>query len=133
MTDENTTLRELEERYLSDEAVEQFDALMHESQLRMRRRVRRFALQAVGMAAVIALVCLVVPAGRQPDVQPEITTAELIDPIRVLMDLGIEDLRITADPAQRGVLVEAGTEDGESAFYLMQCGDDGSTIRLTAL
>ena len=125
-------IKELEEMYLSDDAVAEIDSIV----ARHRRRVRfRSAL------ASAALVLLVVTTGlflldsatQSVAASPEITTIELLQTIGTLAGSNLDEIEcINATPVKRGIIVKAEFKSGITKTYLMKRGSDGSTIEMTA-
>lgn len=88
-------------------------------------------ISAACAAAVIALA-VIIPWHRTVKTQ-FISTAELMETINMLVEVGPDDMTITASSRSKGFVVNARYVDGQSDAYMLKRGTDGSTIELTSL
>lgn len=119
--------RELEERYLSADRVEEFDSIVRSWQ--KRRRIRSSSAIA---AAVVIILCVGV-IWRNENALPDISTIEVMQTIRAFTEYSMDELEyINIKPQECGLIVSAHFKDGTKRNYIMSRGSDGSTIELTA-
>ena len=119
--------RELEERYLSADRVEEFDSIVRSWQ--KRRRIRSISAIA---AAVVILLCVGV-IWRNENALPDISTIEAMQTIQAFTEYSMDELEyINIKPQECGLIVSAHFKDGTKRNYIMSRGSDGSTIELTA-
>lgn len=119
--------RELEERYLSADRVEEFDSIVRSWQ--KRRRI--CSISAIA-AAVVIILCVGV-LWRNENALPDISTIEVMQTIRAFTEYSMDELEyINIKPQECGLIVSAHFKDGTKRNYIMSRGSDGSTIELTA-
>ena len=119
--------RELEERYLSADRVEEFDSIVRSWQ--KRRRI--FSSSAIA-AAVVIILCVGV-IWRNENALPDISTIEAMQTIQAFTEYSMDELEyINIKPQECGLIVSAHFKDGTKRNYIMSRGSDGSTIELTA-
>ena len=119
--------RELEERYLSADRVEEFDSIVRSWQ--KRRRIRSSSAIA---AAVVIILCVGV-IWRNENALPDISTIEAMQTIQAFTEYSMDELEyINIKPQESGLIVSAHFKDGTKRNYIMSRGSDGSTIELTA-
>ena len=119
--------RELEERYLSADRVEEFDSIVRSWQ--KRRRIRSISAIA---AAVVIILCVGV-IWRNENALPDISTIEVMQTIKAFTEYSMDELEyINIKPQECGLIVSAHFKDGTKRNYIMSRGSDGSTIELTA-
>ena len=119
--------RELEERYLSADRVEEFDSIVRSWQ--KRRRI--CSISAIA-AAVVIILCVGV-IWRNENALPDISTIEVMQTIKAFTEYSMDELEyINIKPQECGLIVSAHFKDGTKRNYIMSRGSDGSTIELTA-
>ena len=119
--------RELEERYLSADRVEEFDSIVRSWQ--KRRRI--CSISAIA-AAVVIILCVGV-IWRNENALPDISTIEVMQTIQAFTEYSMDELEyINIKPQECGLIVSAHFKDGTKRNYIMSRGSDGSTIELTA-
>ena len=119
--------RELEERYLSVDRVEEFDSIVRSWQ--KRRRI--CSISAIA-AAVVIILCVGV-IWRNENALPDISTIEVMQTIQAFTEYSMDELEyINIKPQECGLIVSAHFKDGTKRNYIMSRGSDGSTIELTA-
>ena len=119
--------RELEERYLSADRVEEFDSIVRSWQ--KRRRI--CSISAIA-AAVVIILCVGV-IRRNENALPDISTIEVMQTIQAFTEYSMDELEyINIKPQECGLIVSAHFKDGTKRNYIMSRGSDGSTIELTA-
>ena len=119
--------RELEERYLSVDRVEEFDSIVRSWQ--KRRRIRSSSAIA---AAVLIILCVGV-IWRNENALPDISTIEVMQTIQAFTEYSMDELEyINIKPQECGLIVSVHFKDGTKRNYIMSRGSDGSTIELTA-
>lgn len=119
--------RELEERYLSADRVEEFDSIVRSWQ--KRRRI--CSISAIA-AAIVIILCVGV-IWRNENALPDISTIEVMQTIKAFTEYSMDELEyINIKPQECGLIVSAHFKDGTKRNYIMSRGSDGSTIELTA-
>ena len=119
--------RELEERYLSADRVEEFDSIVRSWQ--KRRRI--CSISAIA-AAIVIILCVGV-IWRNENALPDISTIEVMQTIQAFTEYSMDELEyINIKPQECGLIVSAHFKDGTKRNYIMSRGSDGSTIELTA-
>lgn len=119
--------RELEERYLSADRVEEFDSIVRSWQ--KRRRI--CSISAIA-AAIVIILCVGV-IWRNENALPDISTIEVMQTIKAFTEYSMDELEyINIKPQESGLIVSAHFKDGTKRNYIMSRGSDGSTIELTA-
>ena len=119
------------EKYLSDEAVAEFDRIVDEYERPLRRRkVLRWTAGIAAAAAVATLVLLVRPdSGREIPLSP----VEIAEGINQLMNLKPEEITsITAVPQGSRAILTARLKDGSECSYIMTIEKGSGTMSLVA-
>ena len=119
--------RELEERYLSADRVEEFDSIVRS----WKKRRRICSISAIA-AAIVIILCVGV-IWRNENALPDISTIEVMQTIKAFTEYSMDELEyINIKPQECGLIVSAHFKDGTKRNYIMSRGSDGSTIELTA-
>ncbi|HCZ22974.1 MAG TPA: hypothetical protein DHU72_06155 [Rikenellaceae bacterium] len=129
MKQDNRTLEELEETYLSDKSVAEFDRLVRKSGLRRRRQITWGALMVAAVSLALILT-LNFRGGRC-----EFNGIEIADGIQQIMSLNTDEVKsITATPKGNMVILTALMIDGSECSYVMS-RDPGTAdvISITAM
>ena len=119
------------EKYLSDEAVAEFDRIVDEYERPLRRRRVLRWTAGIAAAAVVALVLLVNPdSGRRDPISP-VDIAEGIDR---LMNLNPDEITsITAIPQGSKAILTAQLKDGRKCSYIMTIEEGTGNLSLVAV
>ena len=119
------------EKYLSDEAVAEFDRIVDECERPLRRRRVLRWTAGIAAAAVVALVLLVNPdSGRRDPISP-VDIAEGIDR---LMNLNPDEITsITAIPQGSKAILTAQLKDGRKCSYIMTIEEGTGNLSLVAV
>ena len=119
------------EKYLSDEAVAEFDRIVGEYERPfIRRKVVRLAAGIAAAAAVATPLLILRPwSPRKERIDPLI----MAEGIRNLMELNKDEiLFIEAVPKGSFAILTAHMEDGSSRSFIMTADNDGSSIRIAS-
>lgn len=119
------------EKYLSDEAVTEFDRIVKEYERPFRRRrTLRWAAGIATAAAVATLVLLVNPdSGNEIPLGP----VEIAEGIDRLMNLKPDEITsITAIPQGSRAILIARLKDGSECSYIMTIEEGSGTMSLVA-
>ena len=119
------------EKYLSDEAVAEFDRIVNEFERPMKRR--KTLRRAAGIAAAVAVATLLIVSipwdAREEPMDPLV----MAEGIRHLMELNKEELLfIEAVPKGSKAIITAHMNDGSSRSFIMTADDDGSSVKIAA-
>lgn len=120
------------EKYLSDEAVAEFDRIVDEYERPLRRRrVLRWTAGIAAAAAIAAIVLLVnLDSGKKVPISP-VDIAEGIDQ---LMNLKPEEISsITAIPKGSRAVLTAKMKDGRECSYIMTIEEGTGDLSLVAI
>ena len=120
------------EKYLSDEAVAEFDRIVGEYERPLRRRiVLRWTAGIAAAAAVAVLFLLVNPnSGKETLLSP----VEIAEGIDRLMNLKPDEITsITAIPQGSKAILTARLKDGSECSYIMAIEEGSGTMSLVAV
>ena len=119
------------EKYLSDEAVAEFDRIVDEYERPLRRRRVLRWTAGIAAAAVVALVLLVNPdSGKRDPISP----VEIAEGIDRLMNLNPDEITsITAIPQGSKAILTAQLKDGRKCSYIMTIEEGTGNLSLVAV
>lgn len=113
------------EKYLSDEAVAEFDRIVSEYERPARRR--KAIRWSSGLAAAAVMTLLAV--GTWTNHEDPIPPMEIAEGMRHLMDINSEEiLSIEAIPKGSKAILTAKMRDGSIRTFVMTADKDGSSI-----
>lgn len=119
------------DKYLSDEAVAEFDRIVSEYERPlMRKKVLRWVGSIAAAAAIAVPLIVSRPWGKQGD---PIDPIAMIEGIKHLMEIDSEEiLSISAVPNGSQAILTANLKDGSTRFFIMTMDSDGLSYHLTA-
>ena len=118
------------EKYLSDEAVEQFDRIVEEYERPLRRRRAIRWLSGIAAAAIAAMILIIHPNSRK---EVPLSTVEIAEGIEQLMNLNPNDITsVTAIPKGSKAILSAHLKDGSNCSYIMTIEEGSGTMSLVA-
>ena len=119
------------DKYLSDEAVVEFDRIVSEYE---RPLMLKKVLRWVGSIAAAAAIALPLMISRPWEKQEEsIDTVAMIEGIKHLMELDTEEIiSISAVPNGSQAILTANMKDGSTRSFIMTMDRDGISFHLTA-
>lgn len=122
---------ELEEKYLSESAVEEFDRIVREYEKPLRRRrIFRWA-SGIAAAAVVALG-IILPSKKEEETP--LSPVVIAEGIGQLMDINSGEVEsISAVPQGSKALVTLKLRDGSEYYYIMTYNEDAGTTSLVAI
>ena len=119
------------EKYLSDEAVAEFDRIVCEYERPLRRR--RTLRWTAGIAAAAAVTALVLSVNPDSGKEIPLSPVEIAEGIDQLMTLNPEDISsITAIPQGSKAILTARLKDGSECSYIMTIEEGSGTMSLVA-
>ncbi|MBQ6254137.1 MAG: hypothetical protein IJK05_05770 [Bacteroidales bacterium] len=121
------------EKYLSDEAVAEFDRIVgeYEKLLRRRRTLRWTAGLAAAVAVIISLVRFF---PRESDVEIPISPVVIAEGIGHLMDINSGEVEsINAVPQGSKAFVTLRLKNGSECYYLMSYDVESGSTSLVAI
>ena len=124
----NYNKNELIERYLSDEYVEEFDAIVANAG-RHTHSVKTFCWSAVALVAAACVAIVVFVSAPKPASSHDLSGIQIAEGIQQIMKLDLGEVEaITAKPMGDKAMLTAKLKDGSTYTYIMTCNeDDGST------
>lgn len=123
---------ELEEKYLSESAAEEFDRIVREYERPLKRR-RIFRLFS-GIAAAAAAVVLVVFIFRTPAEETPLSAVTIAETIGELMNLDEGNiLSIEAKPQGSKAILTVNMKNGGTRTYIMTMEEETGATLLTQL
>lgn len=122
---------ELEEKYLSESAVEEFDRIVQEYERPLkRRRILRW-VSGIAAAAVVALG-IILPSKKEEETP--LSPVVIAEGIGQLMDINSGEVEsISAVPQGSKALVTLKLRDGSEYYYMMTYNEDAGTTSLVAI
>mgnify|MGYP000362146296 CR=1 FL=1 len=124
MIQDNRTLAELENAYLSDASAAEFDRIVRKSESRGRRPIVWGTMLAA--AASLALIL--------SDSKCGFDGIEIAEGIQQIMNLDTDNVRsVTATPEGNRVILTALMKDGSECSYVMRREDGASAVSITAM
>lgn len=124
MIQDNRTLAELENAYLSDASAAEFDRIVRKSESRRRRPIVWGTMLAA--AASLAL--------NLRDSKCGFDGIEIAEGIQQIMNLDTDNVRsVTATPEGNRVILTALMKDGSECSYVMRREDGASAVSITAM
>ena len=118
------------EKYLSDEAVAEFDRIVSGYEKKLRRRIT--LRWAAGLAAAAVVALFIIP-NRENDVDSLISPMEIAEGIEQLMNLNAEEITsITAIPQGSKAILTAKMKDGREYSYIMTIEEGSGNLSLVA-
>ena len=122
---------ELEEKYLSESAVEEFDRIVREYEKPLRRR--RIFRWVSGIAAAAAVV-LAVFIFRTPAEETPLSAVTIAETIGELMNLDEGNiLSIEAKPQGSKAILTVNMKNGDTRTYIMTMEEETGATLLTQL
>ena len=136
---------------ISEEKAKEFDRLMQRRDEKSKTIALRwivFAAAAIICAFLFMPVRLTDNAEEQPGltmVTPDgsditsaektgsISTPELLEAIKILSDIGTDDMTITASSSNDGFIIKASTSNEPPSSYMLKRCSDGTSIELKSL
>ena len=119
------------EKYLSDEAVAEFDRIVGEYEKPIRRRKALRWAAGIAAAAVVALVIFI---NTESDADVRISPVEIAEGIDQLMNLKPEEISsITAIPQGSRAILTAKMKDGRECSYIMTIEEGTGNLSLVAV
>lgn len=123
---------ELEEKYLSESAAEEFDRIVREYERPLKRR-RIFRLFS-GIAAAAAAVVLVVFIFRTPAEETPLSAVTIAETIGELMNLDEGNIiSIEAKPQGSKAILTVNMKNGGTRTYIMTMEEETGATLLTQL
>ena len=123
---------ELEEKYLSESAVEEFDRIVREYERPLKRR-RIFRLVS-GIAAAAAAVVLAVFIFRTPAEETPLSAVTIAETIGELMNLDEGNIiSIEAKPQGSKAILTVNMKNGGTRTYIMTMEEETGATLLTQL
>ena len=123
---------ELEEKYLSESAVEEFDRIVREYERPLRRR--RIFRWASGIAAAAAAVVLAVFIFRTSAEETPLSAVTIAETIGELMNLDEGNiLSIEAKPQGSKAILTVNMKNGGTRTYIMTMEEETGATLLTQL
>ena len=122
---------ELEEKYLSESAVEEFDRIVQEYERPLkRRRILRW-VSGIAAAAAVALG-IILPLKKEEETP--LSPVVIAEGIGQLMDINSGEVEsISAVPQGSKALVTLKLRDGSEYYYMMTYNEDSGTTSLVAI
>ena len=119
------------EKYLSDEAVAEFDRIVNGyERFLSRRRALRWAAGIAAAAAVALGIILPSKTEKEPPLSPVV----IAEGIGQLMDINSGEVEsISAVPQGSRALVTLKLKDGSEYYYMMTYNEDAGTTSLVAI
>ena len=123
---------ELEEKYLSESAVEEFDRIVREYERPLKRR--RIFRCVSGIAATAAAVVLAVFIFRTPAEETPLSAVTIAETIGELMNLDEGNiLSIEAKPQGSKAILTVNMKNGGTRTYIMTMEEETGATLLTQL
>lgn len=123
---------ELEEKYLSESAVEEFDRIVREYERPLKRR--RLFRWTSGIAATAAAVVLAVFIFRTPAEETPLSAVTIAETIGELMNLDEGNiLSIEAKPQGSKAILTVNMKNGGTRTYIMTMEEETGATLLTQL
>ena len=123
---------ELEEKYLSESAVEEFDRIVREYERPLKRR--RIFRWVSGIAATAAAVVLAVFIFRTPVEETPLSAVTIAETIGELMNLDEGNiLSIEAKPQGSKAILTVNMKNGGTRTYIMTMEEETGATLLTQL
>ena len=123
---------ELEEKYLSESAVEEFDRIVREYERPLKRR--RIFRWVSGIAAAAAAVVLAVIIFRSPAEETPLSAVTIAETIGELMNLDEGNiLSIEAKPQGSKAILTVNMKNGGTRTYIMTMEEETGATLLTQL
>ena len=123
---------ELEEKYLSESAVEEFDRIVREYERPLKRR--RILRWVSGIAATAAAVVLAVFIFRTPAEETPLSAVTIAETIGELMNLDEGNiLSIEAKPQGSKAILTVNMKNGGTRTYIMTMEEETGATLLTQL
>ncbi len=123
---------ELEEKYLSESAVEEFDRIVREYERPLKRR--RILRWVSGIAAAAAAVVLAVFIFRTPVEETPLSAVTIAETIGELMNLDEGNiLSIEAKPQGSKAILTVNMKNGGTRTYIMTMEEETGATLLTQL
>lgn len=128
-TELNNKLKPLEEQYLSDEAVDEFDSILKEYERPLRRRRALRWTGGIAAAAALTLILARPWVPREEQINPMV----IAEGIEHLMDLSPDEIVcIEAVPKGSKAFLTAKMKDGSIRSFIMTVDDDGRSFKIAS-
>ena len=122
---------ELEEKYLSESAVEEVDRIVQEYERPLKRR--RILRWVSGIAAAAAVALGIILPSKKEEETP-LSPVVIAEGIGQLMDINSGEVEsISAVPQGSKALVTLKLRDGSEYYYMMTYNEDAGTTSLVAI